>query len=283
MPASRLLRALCLVGVLAGAFGGSACVTVRAAPLPSPPPPPPPPRATVVPFYDELAPHGEWIFVPRFGHVWRPWRHVVGIGFIPYSTGGHWEYTRFGWVFVSDWEWGRTVFHYGRWFHLHGQGWLWMPGTVWGPAWVEWRYGGGYVGWAPLPPPRISVIVSTYRPIWHVVPAPYFPHRHHVRRLLPEHQATAVGARAPALPPRSPPARESWHVSTPPPAVRTEPMEELRPRRIPRAEPPAPSVLPRSVQGGDRRYRGVQPSYPRRERVDTQPQIRNVARIRPRS
>ena len=27
-----------------------------------------------------------------------------------------------------------------------------MPGTVWGPAWVSWQYGGGYVGWAPLPP-----------------------------------------------------------------------------------------------------------------------------------
>jgi hypothetical protein len=31
-------------------------------------------------------------------------------------------------------------------------GWLWTPGTVWGPAWVSWQYGGGYVGWAPLPP-----------------------------------------------------------------------------------------------------------------------------------
>lgn len=27
-----------------------------------------------------------------------------------------------------------------------------MPGTVWAPAWVAWRSGGGHIGWAPLPP-----------------------------------------------------------------------------------------------------------------------------------
>ena len=27
-----------------------------------------------------------------------------------------------------------------------------MPGYQWAPAWVSWRYGGGYCGWAPLPP-----------------------------------------------------------------------------------------------------------------------------------
>ena len=27
-----------------------------------------------------------------------------------------------------------------------------MPGDEWGPAWVDWRRGDDYVGWAPLPP-----------------------------------------------------------------------------------------------------------------------------------
>ena len=27
-----------------------------------------------------------------------------------------------------------------------------MPGAEWGPAWVDWRYGGGHAGWAPMPP-----------------------------------------------------------------------------------------------------------------------------------
>ena len=30
--------------------------------------------------------------------------------------------------------------------------WVWVPDDVWGPAWVSWRYGDDYVGWAPLPP-----------------------------------------------------------------------------------------------------------------------------------
>jgi hypothetical protein len=29
---------------------------------------------------------------------------------------------------------------------------VWTPGTVWGPAWVTWRYYDGFAGWAPLPP-----------------------------------------------------------------------------------------------------------------------------------
>ena len=29
-------------------------------------------------------------------------------------------------------------------------GWYWIPGRTWGPAWVSWAVGGGYVGWCPL-------------------------------------------------------------------------------------------------------------------------------------
>ena len=29
-------------------------------------------------------------------------------------------------------------------------GWYWMPGRSWGPGWVSWAVGGGYVGWCPL-------------------------------------------------------------------------------------------------------------------------------------
>jgi hypothetical protein len=241
MQARLLLRAFPLVVVLAGVLGASACVTVRAPPPPLPPPPHQP--VTFVTFYDSLAPHGEWIFIHGFGRVWRPWRHVVGIGFIPYSTGGHWEYTQYGWVFVSNWEWGRTVFHYGRWFYLDGEGWLWLPDTVWGPAWVEWRYGGGYVCWAPLPPPRVTVIVRTYRPFWYVVPTRYFPHGRHIRHLLPPHEATPVVTRATPVPPRGRPTGPNWHVGPPPGAVGTEAREEIRPRSIPRPEALPPQVL----------------------------------------
>jgi hypothetical protein len=40
---------------------------------------------------------------------------------------------------------------------LGGRGWCWIPGTLWGPAWVSWRWGGGYVGWSPLPPRGVWV------------------------------------------------------------------------------------------------------------------------------
>jgi hypothetical protein len=35
---------------------------------------------------------------------------------------------------------------------LRNVGWVWVPGDEWAPAWVSWRKGGDYVGWAPLPP-----------------------------------------------------------------------------------------------------------------------------------
>jgi hypothetical protein len=57
-------------------------------------------------------------------------------------------------MWISQDPWGGIPYHYGRWAYDAYYGWLWVPGDdeVWAPAWVAWRYGGGYVGWAPLPP-----------------------------------------------------------------------------------------------------------------------------------
>ena len=49
-------------------------------------------------------------------------------------------------------DWGWVTFHYGRWAHDQRLGWFWVPGDEWGPAWVDWRRGDDFVGWAPLPP-----------------------------------------------------------------------------------------------------------------------------------
>jgi hypothetical protein len=65
---------------------------------------------------------------------------------------GHWEWTDAGWSWASDEPWGYATYHYGRWFVDARQGWVWLPGTTYAPAWVAWRSGGGYVGWAPLGP-----------------------------------------------------------------------------------------------------------------------------------
>jgi hypothetical protein len=100
-------------------------------------------------FYENLAPYGQWIEDPKFGYVWSP--NVDG-DFRPYYTNGHWAMTDYGNTWVSDYSWGWACFHYGRWTYDNYYGWLWLPGTNWGPAWVSWRTGDSYYGWAPLGP-----------------------------------------------------------------------------------------------------------------------------------
>jgi uncharacterized membrane protein YgcG len=150
---------------------------------PEPEPPPPPPRYTegnidydvtyddsVAQTYDDgydpqaaaqfeetLAPYGTWVDDDVYGRIWEPSGEVVGDEFSPYATAGHWLQTEYGWTWISDYDWGWAPFHYGRWLVVAERGWCWMPGTLWGPAWVSWRAGGGYVAWAPLVPRRMSV------------------------------------------------------------------------------------------------------------------------------
>src|SRR6185295_12040125 len=80
---------------------------------------------------------------------WFP-RHVYA-GWRPYSL-GRWVESDYGWTWASDEPFGWATYHYGRWAWDREVGWLWVPGTDWGPAWVAWQQGNGYVGWAPLPP-----------------------------------------------------------------------------------------------------------------------------------
>ncbi|HPF59276.1 MAG TPA: hypothetical protein P5149_11100, partial [Candidatus Competibacteraceae bacterium] len=101
-------------------------------------------------FYNELAPYGEWRSLDPYGWVWYP---DVAADWQPYTL-GHWVFTdEFGWTWVSTEPWGSIPFHYGRWFYDDNYGrWAWVPDTEWGPAWVSWRSGSGFIGWAPLPP-----------------------------------------------------------------------------------------------------------------------------------
>src|SRR5689334_3526021 len=100
-------------------------------------------------FRADLAPYGEWFQYGTYGWCWRP--HHVAVGWRPY-TAGHWVLTDAGWTWVSYEPWGWAPYHYGRWFYDDASGWAWVPGDEWAPAWVAWRHGGGFVGWAPLPP-----------------------------------------------------------------------------------------------------------------------------------
>jgi hypothetical protein len=101
-------------------------------------------------FYRPLAPHGEWVVLEPYGWAWMPER--VDYGWRPYTV-GHWAWVEpYGWTWISDEPWGWATYHYGRWLYADDYGWVWVPGTVWAPAWVAFRYGDPWVGWAPLPP-----------------------------------------------------------------------------------------------------------------------------------
>ncbi len=124
-------------------------------------------------FYDELSPYGDWMDYPSYGRVWRP---RVEPDFQPYGTNGRWEMTEYGNTWVSDYPWGWAPFHYGRWTFDSYYGWIWIPGNEWGPAWVTWRSGGGYYGWAPLGPGMgldINININIPYNYWVFVPEIY--------------------------------------------------------------------------------------------------------------
>lgn len=107
-------------------------------------------NATTTYFDTTLSADGDWVWHPTYGRVWRP--RQVGVEWRPYLH-GRWVYSReYGWVWVSEERWGWVVYHYGHWVWTTQYGWVWIPGEVWAPAWVEWCYGGGYIGWSPMPP-----------------------------------------------------------------------------------------------------------------------------------
>lgn len=101
-------------------------------------------------FYDNLAPYGDWIEVEDYGYCFRPFVAYENPEWQPYSEGS-WAETEAGWTWISEEEFGWATYHYGRWVYVDTF-WAWVPGYEWAPAWVSWRSGDEYVGWAPLPP-----------------------------------------------------------------------------------------------------------------------------------
>lgn len=113
----------------------------------------------VADFEAPLSPCGAWVTVGSYGRCWHPTGVVVG--WRPYCD-GYWEWTDCGWYWVSDEPWAWACYHYGYWVDDSVYGWVWAPGVEWAPAWVSWRVGGGFIGWAPLPPPGVFV---AHRPV----------------------------------------------------------------------------------------------------------------------
>lgn len=237
-----------------------------------PPAPPPPVTVTIDAFGPRLDPYGTWMVLAGYGRVWQPSVRYVGFDFFPYGSGGSWVYTSAGWVFDSDYPFGWAVFHYGRWHRHADHGWLWIPGTVWGPAWVSWRTGGTYVGWAPLGPTGEP---DFHHHHWCFVDNGRFRERDvraHAIGAGQFHAAVAVTAPFHAaagpptsfvsgtpivplpisdvrssgrvVPPPPPPGRSTAVVTPPPPAPRVEPERLSPPPPAPRYVPPPPPPAP---------------------------------------
>jgi hypothetical protein len=92
--------------------------------------------------------------------VWRPSAELVSSEiakgtmtheYTPYNN-GQWLNTDDGWYFKANNPPEDLTCHYGRWAQDPNLGWVWLPGKVWSPAWVEWRENPEYVAWAPVPP-----------------------------------------------------------------------------------------------------------------------------------
>jgi hypothetical protein len=145
-------------------------------------------------FYDDLEPDGTWVNDPQYGNVWIP---NVEEDFRPYATRGHWVMTDYGNTWVSDYRWGWATFHYGRWRFDDYYGWEWIPGHEWAPAWVNWRHGGGYYGWAPLQP-GISISISIgggYRApdnYWVCAPQEYINRPNIYNYYVPQQRAVTI-------------------------------------------------------------------------------------------
>jgi hypothetical protein len=153
------------------------------------------PSASVDFFYDSLEPDGRWVDHWKYGRVWYP--RDMDEGWRPY-TRGRWVLTDdYGWYWESSERFGWATYHYGRWDFDDDYGWIWVPGDQWGPAWVDWREGGGNIGWAPLPPgvvwrergfdyAGIDIGSQRYRSSWCFVPEARFVSGDVHRHVLPQ-------------------------------------------------------------------------------------------------
>jgi hypothetical protein len=102
---------------------------------------------------------GEWIYDDYLGYVWRPaendhpygyqWFRSGAGGWKPYFV-GHWTNVGGQMFWVPDEPWGWIPYHLGVWHWSAKRGWLWVPGSVFAPAWVDWYFMDNYFAWQPL-------------------------------------------------------------------------------------------------------------------------------------
>lgn len=95
--------------------------------------------------------YGEWLWDSYCGYVWRPFLNDHSYpwgGWMPYYQ-GRWTSVQGQLFWVPSEPWGWVPYHLGIWMWNKKKGWLWIPGSVFAPAWVDWTFTRGYYCWRP--------------------------------------------------------------------------------------------------------------------------------------
>jgi hypothetical protein len=93
--------------------------------------------------------YGEWLWDNMYGYVWRPFLDRMDYpGWRPYYVGS-WTSVGGQLYWVPDEPWGWVPYHLGIWQWDKKLGWVWMPGSMFAPAWVDWEFFFGNLGWRP--------------------------------------------------------------------------------------------------------------------------------------
>ena len=94
--------------------------------------------------------YGEWIWHSLYGYVWRPFYN----DYYPWGTWhplsyGRWSVYQSQLFWIPGEPWGWVPYHLGIWMWDAKKGWLWLPGSVFAPAWAVWDFYSGYYFWRP--------------------------------------------------------------------------------------------------------------------------------------
>ncbi len=96
--------------------------------------------------------YGEWVWHELYGYVWRPYLNDYRY---PWGTwqpfiNGSWKSYGGELFWVSSEPWGWIPYHLGIWMWDKNKGWVWMPGSLFAPAWAVWEFYGGMYCWRPF-------------------------------------------------------------------------------------------------------------------------------------
>jgi hypothetical protein len=76
----------------------------------------------------QLDSNGNWYNVPGQGYIWSPYdAQGQGVGWDPYGYGRWVYYPRFGYIWVSGYNWGYAPYQCGSWNYFDTIGWGWSP------------------------------------------------------------------------------------------------------------------------------------------------------------